>query len=50
MDPALLAEALAVRAKSGRLPRAIVVVDIYGQCAEWDGIRDAAAGYGVPLI
>ena len=33
MDPNLLSTALADRAESGRLPRAIVVADIYGQCA-----------------
>jgi pyridoxal phosphate-dependent aminotransferase EpsN len=50
MDPGLLAEALALRARKGRLPRAIVVADIYGQCAAWDEIRAAAAPYGVPLV
>lgn len=50
MDPGLLAEALADRARKGRLPRAIIVADIYGQCADWDEIRAAAAHYEVPLI
>jgi pyridoxal phosphate-dependent aminotransferase EpsN len=50
MDPNLLAEALAQRAKEGRLPRAIIVVDIYGQCAAWDEIRAVSAAHGVPLI
>ena len=50
MDPALLAEALAARAKQGRLPRAIIVADIYGQCAAWDEIQAVAAQHGVPLI
>lgn len=50
MDPSLLAEALARRAQTGRLPKAIIVADIYGQCAEWTEIRVAAAAYGVPLI
>jgi len=50
MDPELLTEALAERARRGRLPRAIIVADIYGQCAEWDEIQAAADAYGVPLI
>jgi len=50
MDPNLLAEALAQRAKAGRLPRAIIVADIYGQCAAWAEILAAAAAYGVPVI
>ena len=49
MDPALLSEALASRAKTGRLPRAIIVADIYGQCAAWDEIQAAARIHGVPL-
>jgi len=50
MDPGLLAEALALRAKAGRLPRAIIVADIYGQCAAWDEITAVAAVHGVPVI
>ena len=50
MDPDLLAEALAQRAKTGRLPRAIIVADIYGQCAAWDEITAVAAAHGVPVI
>lgn len=50
MDPALLAETLAARAKRGKLPRAIMVADIYGQCAHWDELLAAAARYEVPVI
>jgi dTDP-4-amino-4,6-dideoxygalactose transaminase len=50
MDPDLLAVALADRAESGRLPRAIIVADIYGQCAAWDEIGKIASDYGVPVI
>jgi pyridoxal phosphate-dependent aminotransferase EpsN len=50
MDAGLLAEALARRAASRRLPRAIIVADIYGQCARWDEIQRVAAAYGVPVI
>jgi dTDP-4-amino-4,6-dideoxygalactose transaminase len=50
MDPQMLAEALAERAKNGRLPRAIMVADIYGQCAQWEEINALADYYGVPVI
>jgi dTDP-4-amino-4,6-dideoxygalactose transaminase len=50
LDPELLAEGLAERAKNGRLPRAIIVAEIYGQCAMWDQISEVAASYGVPVI
>jgi pyridoxal phosphate-dependent aminotransferase EpsN len=50
MDPGLLADALASRARAGRLPRAILVTDIYGHCARWDEIAAVAARYGVLVI
>ncbi len=50
MDPGLLSVALADRAETGRLPRAIMVADIYGQCAAWDEIGKIASNYGVPVI
>jgi dTDP-4-amino-4,6-dideoxygalactose transaminase len=50
MSPTLLAEALAQRTKAGRRPRAIVVADIYGQCAAWDEIREVVAKYGIPVV
>jgi pyridoxal phosphate-dependent aminotransferase EpsN len=50
MDPELLAEALAERAKLGRLPKAVVVVHLYGQSADIDAIERLCAQYGVPMI
>jgi dTDP-4-amino-4,6-dideoxygalactose transaminase len=50
MDPALLAEELDACARAGRLPRAVVVVDLYGQCADYDPILRACARHGVPVI
>ena len=50
MDPALLAEELAACAARGRLPRAVIVVDLYGQCADYDPIVAACARYDVPVI
>jgi pyridoxal phosphate-dependent aminotransferase EpsN len=50
LDPALLAEALADRAKRGRLPRAVIVVHLYGQCADLAPIAALCDQYGVALI
>jgi dTDP-4-amino-4,6-dideoxygalactose transaminase len=50
MDPALLAEELISCANAGRLPKAVLIVDLYGQCADFEPVRTACARYGVPLI
>ena len=50
MDPELLASALAERAARNRLPKAIVVVHLYGQIADMDPILEAAGRYGVPVL
>jgi dTDP-4-amino-4,6-dideoxygalactose transaminase len=50
MDPALLEEELAACAKRGRLPKAAIVVDLYGQCADYDPILAACARYEVPVV
>ena len=50
MSPALLAEALEQAAAAGRLPAAVVVVDLYGQCADYDALAPTCQRYGVPLV
>ena len=50
MDPVLLREELQACAARGRLPRAVIVVDLYGQSADYAPIVAACADYGVPLI
>ncbi len=50
MDPALLAEALAQRAEAGRLPKAVVLVHLYGQSADINPILEVCTKYGVTLI
>lgn len=50
LDPALLAETLANRAHAGRLPSAVITVDLYGQCADADAIGEICALYAIPVI
>jgi len=50
MDPRLLAETLRARAAAGNLPRAVVVVHLYGQIADMDPLVEACAEYGVALV
>lgn len=50
MDPDLLAEALADRVRRGRRPKAVIAVDLYGQCADYDRIAAVCAQYDVPVL
>ena len=50
VDPALVAQELRARAQSGTLPRAVIAVDMYGQCADYEPLLEACDRYGVPLI
>ena len=50
MDPQLLADALAQRAKAGQLPKAVILVHLYGQSADIDAIQEICQRYGVELI
>ncbi len=50
MSPALLAEALEDRARRGKLPRAVVVVHLYGQSADMDPIVDVCRRFDVPVL
>jgi dTDP-4-amino-4,6-dideoxygalactose transaminase len=50
LDPGLLVEQLERAARSGSLPKAVIVVDLYGQCADWDPIIAACRDHGVLLI
>jgi pyridoxal phosphate-dependent aminotransferase EpsN len=50
LDPALLEAELAARARTGEQAKAVVTVDLYGQCADYDRIAPPCARYGVPLI
>jgi len=50
MDPGLLAEFLEARAKKGRLPKAVVLVHLYGQSADIAPIQALCQEYGIPLV
>lgn len=50
LDPGLLATFLADRARAGRLPAAVIAVDVFGQAADYARIEAACAEHGVPLL
>lgn len=51
IDPVLLDKAIEDRLeKTGKLPMAIVVVDLYGMPAKFDEIRNVASKWGVPIL
>lgn len=50
MDAELLAKELRVCARRKKLPKAVLVVDLYGQCADYRPIRKVCARYGVPIV
>ena len=50
MDPRQLGRALDDAAEGGMLPKAVIVVHLFGQCADMDPILDVCAMYGVPVL
>lgn len=51
IDPILLDEAISDRkAKTGKLPKAIVVVDLYGMPAKMDEIQQVADKWNIPVL
>lgn len=50
MNPDLLREELDKRAKIGKLPKAIILVHLYGQSADLTPILEACNHYEIPLI
>lgn len=50
LDPALLDAFLKQRAKVNRLPKAVMVVHLYGQTADMDPIMETCNAYGVMVI
>jgi len=50
LDTNLLAEELKESAQRGKLPKALIAVDLYGQCANYDAILDICSQYDIPVI
>jgi dTDP-4-amino-4,6-dideoxygalactose transaminase len=50
LDPYLLQNFLAERAKQGKLPKAVIVVHLYGQSADLDPILAICNQYNIPVI
>lgn len=50
MSPQALARALAAAERDGTLPKAVIVVNLYGQSADLDPLLELCDRYGVPLV
>jgi dTDP-4-amino-4,6-dideoxygalactose transaminase len=50
LDPDLLEDELAARNRRNRLPAAVLPVDLYGQCADYDRISSICERFGVPVL
>ena len=50
MNPDLLAEELEACNNQGKLPKAVIPTDLYGQCADYDLIKAVCAPYNIPVI
>jgi len=50
MCPVALKRAFEAAEKSGKLPKAVIVVDLYGQSADYDPILEICDPYGVPVL
>ena len=50
MSPLALERALADAAKAGEMPKAAIIVNLYGQSADYDRLLPLCEQYGVPVI
>jgi pyridoxal phosphate-dependent aminotransferase EpsN len=50
IDPDLLEEEMTARARAGRRPAAVITVDLYGQCCDYDALRDVCGRCEVVLV
>ncbi len=50
LDPNLLEDALERKTRSGRPPAAVMPVDLYGQCADYEALEAICGRFGVPLV
>lgn len=50
MSPAALERAFAWAQANGRLPKAVIIVNLYGQSADMDALLPVCERYGVPVL
>ena len=50
MSPAALEKAFRWAKSEGRMPKAVIIVDLYGESADWDALLPICRKYGVPII
>lgn len=50
LDPNLLEDLLEDRSQAGRAPAAVMPVDLYGQCADYEALEAICGRFGVPLV
>lgn len=50
IDPNLLEDALRDAERRGRRPKALITVDLYGQCANYEAIGALCTRFGVPIV
>jgi dTDP-4-amino-4,6-dideoxygalactose transaminase len=50
VDPHLVAAEVEARARRGRAPKALLSVDLYGQCADYEPLLATCAEHGVLLV
>lgn len=50
MSPVALERALKWARAQGKLPKAVIIVDLYGESADWDSLLPICRKYGVPVI
>jgi len=50
LDPNLLEDALRDADRRGRRPKALIAVDLYGQCANYEAIGELSTRFGMPIV
>ena len=50
MDPELARDAVETLVAEGRKPAALVGVDLYGQCMDWDPVLELCREYEIPVV
>lgn len=50
MSPSALSDALAWAKAAGKLPKAVIIVDLYGQAADYDALLPLCRQYGLPVV